>query len=504
MNSSADLVIIGAGAAGCVLATRLSEARHRSVLLLEAGPDYREPALLPPEIRAGFNPTPSHDWGYSSEPSGGVPAIPLWRGKLVGGCSATNGMFALRGHPADYDEWAALGNPGWSFDELLPFFRKAESDLDFADPWHGREGPLPIRRYPRAGLGPGAAAFLDASAALAFESVADHNAPGAVGAGPAPVNQVGGVRQSTALTYLAAARGRPNLTVRGGCLIDRLLFDGRRAVGVRLASGETIAAGHLVLASGAFGSPAILLRSGVGPGVELRDLGIAVHADLPGVGRDLSDHPRLGLRYAVSKSTVVDELQGAQAVLTMRSSASVTGHDLQVFPYAAFNVDVSESPTGARMILHAALMKPRSRGSVRLRSADPAAAPVIDQGWFSDPADMPRLRLAVRTARRLAATAPLNGVALEELFPGPAIDGDAELDAAIRSGLGTYFHPVGSCRMGPASDPGAVVDARGAVHSIEHLSVVDASIMPAIPAANTHLPTIAVAERCAAWLAEAI
>jgi choline dehydrogenase len=236
----------------------------------------------------------------------------------------------------------------------------------------------------------------------------------------------------------------------------------------------------------------------------LRDLGILVRADRPAVGRDLAEHPRFGLRYAVPRSVVVDELQGCQAVLTMRSSAGVAGHDLHVFPWAAFAVDPAESPTGARMVLHAALTKPRSRGSVRLRSADPGAAPVIDPGWFSDPADLPRMRLAVRTARRLAGTAPLSGIALEELFPGPSIDGDAALDAAIRSGLGTYFHPVGSCRMGPASDPDAVVDARGAVHGLEQLSIVDASIMPAIPAANTHLPTIAVAERCAAWLAEAI
>jgi choline dehydrogenase len=504
MNASADLVIIGAGAAGCVLAARLSEARHRSVLLLEAGPDYREPALLPPEIRAGFNPTSSHDWGYASEPVAGVPAIPLWRGRLVGGCSATNGTFALRGHPADYDEWAARGNAGWSFDELLPFFRRCENDLDYGDAWHGREGPLPIRRFPRAELGPGAAAFLDACAALGFERVPDHNAPGAVGAGPLPVNQVGGVRQSTALTYLASARGRANLTVRGACVIDRLLFEGRRAVGVRLAGGETIAAGHVVLAGGAFSSPAILLRSGVGQGADLRDLGISVHADLPGVGRGLADHPRLGLRYAVPSNAVVDELQGCQAVLTMRSSATVAGHDLHVFPWAAFKVDRAESPTGARMVLHAALTKPRSRGSVRLRSADPSVAPIIDPGWFTDPADLPRMRLAVRTARRLAATPPLAGIALEELFPGPAIDGDADLDAAIRSLLGTYFHPVGSCRMGPASDPDAVVDSRGAVHGIDHLSIIDASIMPSIPAANTHLPTIALAERCAAWLTEAI
>jgi choline dehydrogenase len=499
-----DFVIVGAGSAGCVLAARLSEDRNCSVMLLEAGPDYAAEADLPPEIRSGFNPTQSHDWGYASEPRDGVPAIPQWRGRLVGGCSATNGMLALRGAPADYDEWAALGNEGWSFAEVLPCFRKLERDLDFDDPWHGRDGPLPIRRYPRNELVPGQGAFLEACAKAGFAVVEDHNAPGAVGAGRVPVNSVGGVRRSAALTYVAAARARPNLAIRGACHVDRVVFDGRRAAGVRLAeNGEAIAARRVILAAGAFGSPAILLRSGIGPAADLQALGIKVLADLPGVGRNLCDHPRLGMRFAAPRPATPEEVPGCQVMLTMRSAESVAGHDLQVFPWSVLQVTPAESPTGGRMTIHASVMKPQSRGVLRLRSPDPAAAPLIDPAYFTHPDDMGRMLLAVRTARRLAATAPLSELALHELLPGPAITAAEGLAAAIRASLGTYFHPVGTCSMGPRSNPLAVVDSRGKVHGADDLHVVDAAIMPTIPAANTNLPTLMLAERCAAWLRDA-
>jgi choline dehydrogenase len=489
-----DTIVVGAGSAGAVVAARLSEGRNRRVLLLEAGPDLGRKAQLPPQILDARCPTTDFDWGFRSDPERGARSLP--RAKLVGGCSATNAVFALRGSCTDYDEWAARGNAGWSFEELLPFFRMLERDLDFSDEWHGDRGPIPVQRIELDALEAHHHAALEAAWALGHARVPDHNRPGACGAGPLPRNAIDGVRVSTALAYLEPVRELANLSVRGDTLVDRVLVTGTRAEGVILADGERIEAEQVVLAAGAYGTPAILLRSGIGPADDLAALGIDVVRHLPGVGAALTDHPTFSVDMP---SAPVPAGNWFETVLTWRSSrAGDDPYDMHTVPGGPRRVSADESPTGSVYFMFSSVMRPRSRGSVRLRSADPDDAPIIRTGDVDHADDLARLIEAVRHTRELFRTPPLRDLVCgEELSPGAHLQSDDELGAAIRANVNVYHHASGTCPMGPDVDDGAVADAFGRVHGIENLVVADASIMPTIPAANTNVPTIALAERIA-------
>ncbi len=450
---NADVIVVGAGSAGGVVAARRSEDPARQVVLVEAGPDFgSDPATQPPEILDAADPTGTgYDWGHESTGR----RLPLLAGRLVGGSSATNNVMALRGDPAVYESW------GWSFDDVLPAFIRLEHDLDFpSDPWHGDRGPITVRRPPGVEQAP----FLQACEELGHERIADHNAPGAVGAGRLPLNEVGGVRQSTALTYLRTARRRSNLTVHADRPVERVLVENGRATGVQLRGDDCIHADEVVLCAGAFGSPTVLLRSGIGPAHELAALGVPVRHDLPGVGRNLQDHPLLRLPYDADGLPVADPPR--QTLLTTRTG-------IQVFPSGP----TADEPHTLTLLV--ALMAPRSRGVLRLASADPGVPPDIDPGHLREPDDAERLADGARLAHRLSRRLGVEG-------PEPVLES-----------AGSYQHPVGTCRMGPASDRHSVVDATGRVHGVAGLRVVDASVMPSIPSANTNLPTLMLAERLA-------
>jgi choline dehydrogenase len=499
---SFDDVVVGGGSAGCVIAARLSLDGSRRVLLVEAGPDY--PALkdLPADIADSSQPSSSHDWGFASEPDDLGRSIPLPRGRLMGGCSATNAAFVVRGWPQDYDAWAAAGNAGWSFAEVLPVFCAMEQDADFDDEWHGSGGPLPVRRPSPNELSPLQLAFAQAALAVGHRRVRDHNRPGSVGVGAMPRNEQRGLRMSAAQTHLSPARARPNLTVRSAALVDRIELSGNQAVGVRLADGEVIHADRVVLAAGAYASPAVLLRSGIGPAADLNRHGIPQVAELPGVGANLIDHPLVAVDLPAAPGYSGPRFQ---TLLTVRSSRAAPDGppDLHLFPAGPF--DDPASPSGAVFGIVTGLLSPQSRGSVRLRSADPLDPPRIDIGHLHHPGDIERMVEVTRLARVIARTRPIADLILgPELRPGPEVsdDDEAGLSASIKARVGSYHHPVGTCAMGRAPTDGAVVDARGAVYGVDALWVADASVMPTIPAANTNLPTMMVAERIAGWLTE--
>jgi choline dehydrogenase len=498
-----EVAIVGAGTAGCVLAARLSESGERSVLLLEAGPDYASVDRLPADVASAWMPARSHDWGMASEPDALGRIVELPRARLVGGCSATNATFAMRGSAADFDAWAALGNAGWSFADVLPAFKSAERDLDYPeDEWHGGSGPVPIRRYAQDELGTSHAAALEAAGAIGHPSVADHNRPGAVGAGPAPMNALDGVRMSTALTYLAQARRRPNLTIRPDVLVDRVVLCGGNATGVRLARPtETVQADTVVLAAGAYGSPAILMRSGIGSPAALTPLGIDVVADVAGVGAGLADHPLLSVDFPAPRPDPPGPR--FQVAMTWHSSQADPTGAPDLFLGSSSVVELDASPTGAGFMLLVSVLQPRSRGRVSIPSADPSANPRIELAHLREASDVARFVEAIQMARRLGRQAPLASLATgPELSPGPSVarDDEVALEAFARAAVTTFHHPIGTCRMGNNPTTGAVVDARGRVHGLEALLVADASIMPGTISAPTSLTTVMIAERIASWL----
>jgi len=514
-------VIVGAGSAGCVLAHRLSADASRRVLLVEAGgsdwsPLVRAPGgLLPIMISGAFN------WGYVSTPQKHLNDRVLYlpRGKVLGGSSSTNGMVYCRGTRSDYDEWSRLGNPDWSYAEVLPYFRRAETHELGASAYHGGSGPLRVGRMRVEH--PLARAFVEAGQQAGHPYNDDTNGARRFGFGPTDVTAWQGRRQSSSTAYLAPARGRPNLSVITKALATRILFEGRRAVGVELVRRGRLervrAAREVILSAGALNSPKLLLLSGVGAGAQLRAHGISEVLDLPGVGENLQDHlaTHVKLRSRVPNSLFkyFGPLQGALAVARYvafrRGPLADPGMEAVAFvgstpgladPDVKFHFLMALYRNNGRELIpehgfgvHVNAVKPRSRGSLRLASADPAAAPRIDQNYLADPHDLAVMRAGIRIAREVFRQRAFDPYRGEELDPGPQAVSDADLDAYVREKSEADYHSVGTCGMG--NGPLAVVDAELRVHGLEGLRVADASVMPRIVSGNTNLATIMIAEK---------
>jgi choline dehydrogenase len=495
----ADTVVIGGGTAGAAVAARLAQGGSQSVLLVESGPDYgafTEGGWPSPLLDARSLPA-GHDWGYVNGARTGRPGHLLERARVMGGCSSHNGCAAIWGSRADYDSWTALGNEGWSTDDLLPFFKLANETLR-------------VKRISSSEITPWQQACLDTAPKIGIPQVADLNdLDEDIGMSTSPVNIVDGVRWNSAFAYLDPLRGNNCLTIWGGIQVDRLRLEGGRVIAIEAIGPDgpvTIEAGRVVVCAGTYGSPAILLRSGIGPDSELRALGIETNLDLA-VGRNLHDHPAVYLKYSGTPQLVAAMLDFAakggvlfseQTIAKFRSKYCTSAYDLHLFPVGGQFKDAADE---WEFLLPVANMVPLSRGSVQLTSADPFATLKIDTAYLSDPEgqDLAILWNGIELVRDYACQAPLAELIGEEI--SPTVDYKVAEDVP-RDNL-HYYHAVGTCKMGPESDPTTVVDARGKVHGVDNLYVADASVIPVVPRANTNIPALVVGERIAAWLTQA-
>ena len=500
-----DVIVVGGGSAGAVVASRLSEHPHRSVLLLEAGPDYPRVDLLPEDIRDGDNVAKAmnhgtHFWTYtaSGHPYRRKPIV-IMAGKVTGGGSAVNATYFHRGAPEDYDQWAAAGNDAWSYEKLLPYFKKLETDLDFGGPYHGKDGPILVRRAKKDAWGPIAGAFYEACRQAGFPDDPDMNLPDTTGVGPRPVNCADGLRISTAVGYLSRSRERANLTLRANVLARRILFEGRRAVGVEIDEGgerRSVRGGEVIVCAGAIESPCLLVRSGIGPAEQVRGIGAPLVQDLPGLGTNLRNHPAVAPQFRI-REEAREEGPAAQLVLRYMPPGSNDRNGITIAPLVEEDVDGTPC-----MPFYVVLWKVRSEGTLTVISPEPGDPPVLRYNYLTDPVDFERTREGVRHAVRLGEGREFRGI-----FDGRAGPSDDELasddalDRWILANLYTAFHSSGTCKMGPTTDPMAVVDQYCRLYGVEGVRVVDASIMPDIPRGDLTCSVVMIAEHASDMIA---